>query len=430
MTLRTAGSRERSVARCLQLGLKRQAPILLRTLLVLALSAVAGCAEGPAAVQRMDAMRIQQISDYRLCDAAAVSLDLQGRHYPVIDEEIARRGISCDEHIAAVVSDCSALQVLSWGADRTGQGIIFTVRNGSGQAKNFRVRRQERQSRLFAIGPGETTQFGITADPNVMELGPPTETIEGAGGIQFLECRPVVGAYHINYRPQAQSSPRGSAATAAVTQLHRAKQGLTSRAMRNANARAGPGTSHAIVGALRAGDEITVLGVQGRWCDYMTNSGRRAYVSCASLSPPSGGWIPLSAAAPENRGLSPPAAFPRGYDAAYASYLSLLSPQQRTVPWLARMEGVVSSAQPIALGGSSALWLSSCMPHDCYNNQVVLFLMPDRRSVRAVLRMNGEQQLLAGAGAAEAACVRDLFNSGWTIKTCGRSAPRLRPAKR
>lgn len=267
--------------------------MLLRTLLVLAPLAVAGCAVGPAAVRRMDAARIQQISDYRLCDAAAVSLDLQGRRYPVIDGEIARRGVSCDEHIAAVVSDCSALQVLNWGPDSTGQGIIFTVRNESDQAKSFRVRREERQSRLFNIGPEETTRFGIT-DPGVTELGEPVETYEGAGGIEVLDCHPVVGAWHINYRPQ-MPSPVGAAAPQAPAPLRVSpEQGVRSRAIRNVNMRSGASATQAIVGRVPAGEEVTVLGVVGTWCESTTGAGVRGYVSCDYLSPPSGGWASLS----------------------------------------------------------------------------------------------------------------------------------------
>jgi uncharacterized protein YgiM (DUF1202 family) len=271
------------VAWHLQFALTDRTSMLLRALPVLALVAAAGCAVGPAAVQRMDSARIQQISDYRLCDAAAVSLDLQGRRYPVIDSEIARRRVSCDEHIAAVVSDCSALQVLSWGVDQTGQGIIFTVRNGSDHAKNFRVRREERQSRLFAIGPGETTRFGIT-DPGVAELGDPVETNEGDGGIELLECRPVVGAWHINYHPQAPSSQGTGGAYQAPPRAHPTEPRMTRQATRSVNVRAGPGTNYAVVRTLRAGQEVAVSRITGTWCELIIAGVEHAYVTCSFLS--------------------------------------------------------------------------------------------------------------------------------------------------
>ncbi len=396
--------------------------MFLRKLLTLAILVVAGCAVAPDAVRRMDATRIQAISDYRLCDAAAVNLDLRGQRYPVIENEIARRGVSCDEHIAAVVSDCSRLQVVRSGIDSTEQGIIFTVRNDSDQAQSFRIRREERQSRLFTIGPGTTEQFGITADPNVTQLGEPIESVEGDGGIELLECRAVRDNYRFNYRPQAGSAPEAANANEGAPQASSAEPGVRSRATRNVNMRAGPGTNHAVVRTLRAGEEVTVLRVVGTWCECMASGGVRAYVSCAFLSPPSGGWGSLRPVAADRGSPRPPEPFPPDYGTAYASYLAALNPRQRTIPWLARMEGVVSPGGPIRIGGTSARWISSCKPHDCGENQVVIFLLPDRRSVRAVLRLNGVEQLLAGAGAAEAACVRDLFNSGWTIGTCGRPA--------
>jgi hypothetical protein len=277
----------RAVARHLQLPLTVP-PMLLRSLLVLGLFAAAGCAVGPAAVQRMDATRIQGISDYRLCDAAAVGLDLHGRRYPVIDSEIARRGVSCDQHIAAVVSDCSRLQVLNSGIDSTGQGIIFTVRNDSDQAKNFRIRREDRQSRLFTIGPQTTERFGITDNPDASQLGEPIEITEGDGGIELLECRAVVGAWRINYRPQAQTLPRAEIANQASPQPRSAEQDVRSRVTRNVNVRAGPGTNYAIVRMLRAGEEVTVLRVTGAWCESALGRGVIGYVSCAFLSRPSG----------------------------------------------------------------------------------------------------------------------------------------------
>jgi hypothetical protein len=365
----------------------------------------------------MDATKIQEVSDYRLCDAAAVKLDLNGRRYPVIEGEIARRGISCAGHIAAVINDCSRLQVLNSGIDKTGQGVIFTVRNDSAEARNFRIRHEGRQSRLFAIGPETTERFGITADPNVPWLGEPTEVTEGDGGIEFVECRTVLGAYRMQYRPQAGSAPSAGGDSALETRS--TGESTRSRATRNVNMRSGPGTAHAIVRTLRAGEEVAVLRVVGAWCECMAEGGVRAYVSCAFLSAPSGGWVSRSPVAAARRSPRPPEPFPPDYGVAYASYLSLLSPQQRAIPWLARMQGVISPGDIIRVKGIPARWISSCKPHDCYENQVVIFLMPDRRSVKAVLRMNGTVQLFGGAGAIEAACVRALFESGWTIKTCG-----------
>jgi hypothetical protein len=268
--------------------------MLVRTVLGVIALLLGGCAVAPDAVRRMDATRIQEISDYRLCDAAAVNLDLRGQRYPVIDAEIARRRVSCDEHIAAVVSNCSALEVLNWGNDGTGQGIIFTVRNQSGEAQNFRIRHDDQGSRMFTIGPATTERFGMTADPNVERLEEPVETNEGDGGIELQECRPALANYRFNYRPQGQGSSGATMAEAPAPQTRSTQQGVTSRATRNANMRAGPGTSFPVVGLLRAGEQVLVIGTSAGWCEGMASGGRRVFVSCSLLVPPPGGWGPLS----------------------------------------------------------------------------------------------------------------------------------------
>ncbi len=65
---------------------------------------------------------------------------------------------------------------------------------------------------------------------------------------------------------------------------------VTVQALRNVNMRAGPGTSHRVLGVLRPGDEVTVVRVVGTWCECMTADDRRVYVSCGLLSVPPGGW--------------------------------------------------------------------------------------------------------------------------------------------
>jgi Bacterial SH3 domain len=263
--------------------------MLLRTLLALTLVAAAGCAVRPDAVRRMDATRIQTISDYRLCDAAAVNLDERGQRYPVIENEIARRGVLCDEHITAVVSDCSMLRVVSVDTESSPEGAIFTIRNMDDQSRSFRIYRQGVQSSMFTVEAGATQQFGVAVDPNIAAIGETIATAEGGGDVQLNECRAVRDSYRFNYRPEARNSPGAANGAARSTD-----RGVRSRAMRNANMRAGPGTGHPIVGLLRAGEQVTVVGVADGWCEC-TRSGRpRAYVSCRLLSPPPGGWASFS----------------------------------------------------------------------------------------------------------------------------------------
>jgi hypothetical protein len=113
-----------------------------------------------------------------------------------------------------------------------------------------------------------------------------------------------------------------------------------------------------------------------------------------------------------------PAPFPPGHDAAYKAYLASLPPPLRQVPWLARMKGVMSPGARIVVRGKPRIWISTCKPHDCFDNQAVIFLNPDRRHAPAVLRIGGVRRLVGGAGAAEAACVDALFESGWSVKSC------------
>lgn len=80
-------------------------------------------------------------------------------------------------------------------------------------------------------------------------------------------------------------SPSAPAAVVAAGSLVRATGAV--------NMRAGPGTRHAVLGTLRAGDEVTVLSVQGTWCECMA-SGRRVFISCRLLATPAGGWARFS----------------------------------------------------------------------------------------------------------------------------------------
>jgi hypothetical protein len=111
-------------------------------------------------------------------------------------------------------------------------------------------------------------------------------------------------------------------------------------------------------------------------------------------------------------------AFPPGYEAAYRAYRASLTPAQRRIAWL-DFDGVISPPQPIQIGGRPALWTSSCKPHDCGDNIVIVFL-PDRQHAMSVVYMNGTGRpyLAGGAGPRELACVKALLESGWSTKLC------------
>jgi hypothetical protein len=126
----------------------------------------------------------------------------------------------------------------------------------------------------------------------------------------------------------------------------------------------------------------------------------------------------LAALAATGAAAKPPEPFPVGYDAAYRTFLSSLTPAERQMSWLGKLMGVYSPKASISIGGKPHFWISTCKPHDCAENQAVIFLPADRKQAKTVLRINGALRLRGGASAAEAACVNRLFNSGWTITRC------------
>ena len=66
----------------------------------------------------------------------------------------------------------------------------------------------------------------------------------------------------------------------------------------------------------------------------------------------------------------------------------------------------------MTIGGRPTLYLFGCKNHFCATDNVNIFLAPDRRSFRAVLKIRGSQMLLGGAGPAEVACVPKLEAPG------------------
>lgn len=73
--------------------------------------------------------------------------------------------------------------------------------------------------------------------------------------------------------------------------------GAQVRAKTTVNMRAGPGTRHAVLGTLQPGDAVTVLSVNGAWCECVSAGQVRFFVSCRYLSLPRGGfeaWAPAA----------------------------------------------------------------------------------------------------------------------------------------
>jgi hypothetical protein len=153
---------------------------------MLAMAAPTAALASPLSVRKMDAVAIQSIKESKLCDAYAVWAS-QGRHYPVIDGELKRRGIDCAYALETVVSNCSMLQVIAVENPFPG-GVIYTVRNGSQKRKAFRIYGEGIVSSRLVIGPGATQDFGVRTDPRIASIGRVGAQLQGDAATELTEC--------------------------------------------------------------------------------------------------------------------------------------------------------------------------------------------------------------------------------------------------
>ena len=114
----------------------------------------------------------------------------------------------------------------------------------------------------------------------------------------------------------------------------------------------------------------------------------------------------------------PASPFPKGYGAAYTAYLAGLSPAERKLTWLTRLNEVASPARPLKMGATSVQYMFGCKDHACDTDQANIFLFPDKKKVMAVIKVNGVQKLIGGAGAKEVTCVKKLDASGGVAEAC------------
>jgi len=110
--------------------------------------------------------------------------------------------------------------------------------------------------------------------------------------------------------------------------------------------------------------------------------------------------------------------FPQGYDAAYQAFVRALPPAGKKAVWLTKLSGVTSEPKAMTIRGKPAVYLFACKNHSCDTDNVNIFLAPDHKSFRAVLRMGGAQTLLGGAGTAEVSCVSKLEATGGALDAC------------
>ena len=90
----------------------------------------------------------------------------------------------------------------------------------------------------------------------------------------------------------------------------------------------------------------------------------------------------------------------------------------KSAAWLTKLNGVTSPPKTLTVAGKPTVYLFACKNHYCDTDNVNIFLSPDRKGFRAVLKIGGTQSLLGGAGAAELACVRKLDAAGGALDAC------------
>lgn len=110
--------------------------------------------------------------------------------------------------------------------------------------------------------------------------------------------------------------------------------------------------------------------------------------------------------------------FPAGYDVAYSAYVAALPLAARHAKWLAKLEGVASQPQSLKMSGQSVIYLFACKEHSCDANNTNVFLLPDRKTFKAVIKIAGVRTLLGGAGLKEVQCVAKIDASDGVATAC------------
>jgi hypothetical protein len=113
----------------------------------------------------------------------------------------------------------------------------------------------------------------------------------GGEGVAFDELRSC-GAVVVNDDHPWQwcraAASMGGGSSAAVQGS--ATGDVRTYALRNANARRGPGTGFSVAYTIPAGESVSVDGAVGEWC--ITGIPEAVYIRCDLLAAPRGGWVP------------------------------------------------------------------------------------------------------------------------------------------
>lgn len=147
---------------------------------------VAACANSPMAIGKMTPDELTTVPDRSLCYAYATRR--RDREVtPMLQSEVDRRGLGCEEALAHMISDCSSLAIVS--SEVVERGTIYTVRNNGGQARNFRAVNNNIVSTLQTVRPGQTVRFGVESSAPLTALGGAVAMAQGTAGIRLQECK-------------------------------------------------------------------------------------------------------------------------------------------------------------------------------------------------------------------------------------------------
>lgn len=142
--------------------------------IIVAAVALAGCANAPAGIARMDTAQVRAVPDHDLCFAVAHGMSTR-RDYSNAAREVARRGLTCADEVAATVSDCRPLTIVNPDArpyraagSPDGPDIVtYQIANASGRPMQFRIHWGMVLSRLQRIDAAEGAQVTIPIFPEV-----------------------------------------------------------------------------------------------------------------------------------------------------------------------------------------------------------------------------------------------------------------------
>ena len=152
---------------------------------------VVSCGVAPTKVSGMNAADIRNVSEDDLCFAYVINIKKR-IVAPNVDAEVRRRGLTCAYRMETLLSDCSMLRIVDWGAHPTDSNLtVVTVQNLSDKKKKFRVSLGNIASSLLKSAPGTTQSYGIVVSK---EMDTVATVVGAAQGLtrqppELYECK-------------------------------------------------------------------------------------------------------------------------------------------------------------------------------------------------------------------------------------------------